>query len=178
MSTMGINMNILGLILVIVYSYLLGSINFAIIISKKLKGIDPREVGSNNPGTTNVLRTAGVLPAVLTLLGDIAKASVAVGLSFFLARWTMMDNGYILVQASMLFVVLGHMFPIFFKFKGGKGIATGIGGLLVLNWQIALIVMVFAITIIIFTRYISLRLNYGNNTLCCIIIVFNKYKYN
>lgn len=148
--------DILGIILVALVSYLLGSISFATIFSKKLKGIDIREHGSKNPGTTNVLRTAGFVPALLTLIFDILKGVISVFLALFLARWTNMKDGYLLVQAAALFSILGHMFPLYYKFKGGKGIATGIGVILVLNWQIGLIVIVFDLVIMIITRYMSL----------------------
>ena len=148
--------DIIGLILVIIVSYLLGSISFATIFSKKFKGIDPREHGSKNPGTTNVLRVAGVLPAILTLIFDILKGVISVLLAYFLAKWTNMQNGFLLVQAAALFSVVGHMFPLYYKFKGGKGIATGLGVIFVLNWQIGLIVVVFALTIMVLSKYVSL----------------------
>ena len=148
--------DILGMILVALVSYLIGSISFATIFSKKLKGIDPREHGSKNPGTTNVLRTAGMLPAFLTLIFDILKGVISVILAVFLAKWTKMEYGYLLVQTAALFVILGHMFPLYYKFKGGKGIATGLGVIFILNWQIGLIVLVFALTVMLLSRYVSL----------------------
>lgn len=147
--------DIIGMVLVATISYLIGSISFATIFSKKLKGIDPKEHGSKNPGTTNVLRTAGVLPAVLTLICDVLKGVLPVLISIFLARWTNMTNGYLLPQIAGLFTIIGHMFSLYYKFKGGKGIATGLGVILVLNWQIALIIIVFAILIMTLTRYVS-----------------------
>ena len=148
--------DIIGIILVALASYLLGSISFATIFSKQLKGIDPREHGSKNPGTTNVLRTAGVLPAVLTLIFDILKGVLPILIAVFLARWTNMSHGYLLPQVAGISVILGHMFSIYYKFKGGKGIATGIGVILVLNWQIALIVALFALLVMLLSRYVSL----------------------
>ncbi len=148
--------DILGIILVALSSYLIGSISFATIFSKKLKNIDPRDFGSRNAGATNVLRTAGFLPAILTLIFDIIKGVIPIFIAIFLAQWTDMNNGYILPQIAAMTVVLGHMYPIYYKFKGGKGIATGIGVILTLNWQIGIIVVVFALAIMIVTRYVSL----------------------
>lgn len=148
--------DLIGIVIVIIASYLVGSISFATIFSKKIKGIDPKEHGSKNPGTTNVLRTAGVLPAALTLVFDILKGVFPVLLSVFLAKWTNMTHGYLLPQLAGIFVIIGHMFPLYYKFKGGKGIATGFGVILVLNWQIALIILLFALLVMLLTQHVSL----------------------
>ena len=148
--------DIIGIIIVALTSYLFGSISFATFFSKKLKGIDPKEHGSKNPGTTNVLRTAGVLPAILTLVFDILKGAIPVLLAVFLANWTGMTGGFLLPQIAAVSVILGHMFSIYYKFVGGKGIATGLGVILVLNWEIALIVLIFALLIMALSKYVSL----------------------
>lgn len=148
--------DIIGMILIAIMSYLVGSVSFATIFSKKIKGIDPREHGSKNPGTTNVLRTAGILPAVLTLLFDVLKGVLPILLAIFLARWTDMSQGYLLPQIAGVFAILGHMFSVYYKFRGGKGIATGVGVILVLNWQIAIIVIIFALLVMLLSRYVSL----------------------
>ena len=115
-----------------------------------------QEYGSKNPGTTNVLRVAGKKVAALTLLGDVLKGVVAVGITALIARLVTPPVNYLILQLSAVAVVLGHMYPIFFKFKGGKGIATGIGLLLVVNWQVAVIMIAFAVLVIAVTRYVSL----------------------
>lgn len=148
--------DIIGIIMITLGSYLVGSISFATIFSKKMKGIDPKDYGSKNAGATNVLRVAGFIPAILTLFFDVLKGVIVVLVAVFLARWTQMNNGYLLPQIASISVVLGHMYPIYYKFKGGKGIATGIGVIFVLNYKIGLIVLVFALMIMIISKYVSL----------------------
>ncbi|MFZ2302330.1 MAG: glycerol-3-phosphate 1-O-acyltransferase PlsY [Gallionella sp.] len=115
----------------VVAAYLLGSISFAVLMSKAFGLPDPRSYGSGNPGATNVLRTGKKAAAVLTLLGDAAKGWVAV---FAAMQFTARDErGVLLVAAVALAVFLGHVFPIFLRFKGGKGVATALGVLLALN---------------------------------------------
>jgi len=112
----------------VVCAYLLGSVSFAVLMSKAFALPDPRTYGSQNPGATNVLRSGKKMAAVLTLLGDAAKGTVAV----LLARQYAPEN-YTLIAAVALAVFLGHLFPIFLRFKGGKGVATALGVLLALN---------------------------------------------
>lgn len=143
-------------ITVAIVAYAIGSINFAVIFSKKFAGFDVRERGSKNAGTTNVLRTVGVKVALLTLACDILKGVVAV-LCAILAKnmWTGFDVVTLKYIAGLM-VVIGHTFPIFFDFKGGKGVATAIGVLLMLNWKIGLICLGLGIIIIAFTKMVSL----------------------
>ena len=118
-------------IVFIVAAYLLGSISFAVLTSKAFGLPDPRSYGSGNPGATNVLRTGKKAAAVLTLLGDAAKGWLAV---FVAIQFTARDEqGVLLVAAVALAVFLGHVFPVFLRFKGGKGVATALGVLLALN---------------------------------------------
>lgn len=145
-------------IVVAVVAYLIGSISFSVIFTKKLAGFDVREKGSGNAGTTNVLRTAGKLPAVLTLICDILKGVAAVLIALLVGQ---MINGdsftrAILVQIAGVFVIIGHTFPIFFKFKGGKGVATALGVILIVNWEVGLICLVFALILMILSRMVSL----------------------
>ena len=107
-----------------VASYVIGSLLFAVIVSRLLGLEDPRSTGSSNPGVTNVLRISGKLPAILTLLGDVLKGTIAVILAGTFTEDPMA------VAFSMLGVVLGHMYPIFFGFSGGKSVATAIGAYL------------------------------------------------
>lgn len=142
--------------LAIIFAYLIGSVNFSVIISKKFAGFDLREKGSGNAGTTNTLRTVGKKAALATLLLDILKGVVAIGIAIFLGKY--MKDVYspeVLVQLAGIFVILGHTFPIFFGFRGGKGIATSLGVLLVINWQIGLICLTFAVALMILTRMVS-----------------------
>lgn len=121
--------------LFIVFSYLLGSISSAIILSKILGFPDPRTQGSNNPGATNVLRIAGKKAAALTLIFDLLKGLVPVLISYQL----FIDNMQIALIGLAAF--LGHCYPIFFNFKGGKGVATAIGATLAFNWISGLFVI-------------------------------------
>ena len=144
-------------IIITIISYLIGSVNFSVLISKKMAGFDVREKGSGNGGTTNVLRTVGKKAAALTLLADIFKGIFAVLIAWFIGNMKKENvNGAILVQLAGFAVVLGHTFPIFFGFRGGKGIATSLGILLLLNWQIGLICLIFAIALMAVTRMVSL----------------------
>ena len=142
-------------IIVAVIAYLLGSISFSVIISKKMAGFDVREKGSGNAGSTNVLRTVGKKAAVLTLICDVLKGVVAVLIATLVGKiWKELD-GALLVQLAGIFVIIGHTFPIFFKFKGGKGVATSLGVLLITNWQIGLICLVFALVLMALTQMVS-----------------------
>ena len=144
-------------IIVAILAYCLGSISFSVLISKKLAGFDVREKGSKNAGSTNVLRTVGKKAAALTLICDILKGVVAVLIALLLGNIVEGTDKALLVQIAALFavVVLGHTFPVFFKFKGGKGVATALGVLFVINWQIALICLVFALLLMVITKMVS-----------------------
>ena len=109
----------------VVCAYLLGSVSFAVLMSKVFGLADPRTYGSGNPGATNVLRSGKKAAAALTLLGDAAKGWVAVALAVHFAPHD--EQGAILVAAVTLAVFLGHLFPVFLRFKGGKGVATALG---------------------------------------------------
>ncbi len=141
-------------------AYFIGSINFSILISKKFAGFDIREKGSGNAGTTNMLRTLGKGAAAITLILDVLKGIITVFISIFFGFilhkiWAINIDTSILVQIAGIFVILGHTYPIYFGFKGGKGVATALGILLVTNWHIGLICLVFALILIIFTRMVS-----------------------
>ena len=142
-------------IVVAILAYLLGSISFSVIFGKKFAGIDVREQGSKNAGATNTLRTAGKKAAIFTLICDILKGVVAVLIGFIVGLWFENIDKSLLVQIAGICVVLGHIFPVFFKFKGGKGVATSLGVLLIINWQIGLICLVFAAVIMALTRMVS-----------------------
>lgn len=144
-------------IIVTIIAYLLGSISFSVIISKKMAGFDVREKGSGNAGTTNVLRTVGKKASIITLICDILKGVVAI-LVAYIAGLILKDSvdKALLIQLAGLAVIIGHTFPIYFGFKGGKGIATALGVLLITNWNIGLICLVFALVLMIITKMVSL----------------------
>ncbi|MGE5795041.1 MAG: glycerol-3-phosphate 1-O-acyltransferase PlsY [Bacteroidota bacterium] len=138
----------------ILIGYLVGSLSFAVIVSKAFRLPDPHTYGSGNPGATNVLRTGNKLAAVLTLLGDGLKGWFAVFLAQRLAwRFGVDDTG---IAAVALAVFVGHLFPVFFRFKGGKGVATAAGVLFALDWRVGLGTLVTWLVIAFFFRYSSL----------------------
>ncbi len=139
-----------------IIAYLIGSINFSVILSKKMAGFDVREKGSGNAGSTNMLRSVGKKAAALTLVCDILKGVVSIGIAILLGKIIHNTNQELLLQIAGIAVVIGHTFPIFFGFKGGKGVATSLGVLLMSNWQIGLICLVFALVLMLLTRMVSL----------------------
>jgi glycerol-3-phosphate acyltransferase PlsY len=146
-------MVVLGIIGVIVIAYLLGSVSFAVVTSHAFGLADPRSYGSGNPGATNVLRSGNKLAAILTLIGDAAKGWFAVWLAQHL---DVPDVGPVMVAAAGLAVALGHVFPVFLKFKGGKGVATALGVLLALSVWLALATVAIWLLVAATTRYSSL----------------------
>ena len=143
-------------IIVTLVAYLLGSISFSVIISKKMAGFDVREKGSGNAGTTNMLRSVGKKAAAITLICDILKGVISIVIAIIVGNIAKNLDRELLLQIAGIAVVLGHTFPIFFGFKGGKGVATSLGVLLMSNWQIGLICLVFAVVLMALTRMVSL----------------------
>ena len=137
------------LLLSLLFGYLFGSLNFAIIYSK-LRGDDIRNHGSGNAGATNVLRTYGKLAALLVFLLDISKGVISV-----LIIRSVFDSE-LLECVTALGAVLGHNFPVYYKFTGGKGVSTSFAVLLILHWQIALIALATFIITVLLSRYVSL----------------------
>lgn len=129
-------------------AYLLGSVSFAILVSRAMRLPDPRSYGSGNPGATNVLRTGKKLAAVLTLAGDAGKGWLAVWLVSIYAPES--------VAIAGLAVFIGHLFPVFHRFLGGKGVATAAGVLFGLDWRIGLGTVATWLIIVAFFRYSSL----------------------
>ncbi|MFF2482144.1 glycerol-3-phosphate 1-O-acyltransferase PlsY [Paenibacillus sp. NPDC058071] len=143
----------LSAVISIVVSYLLGSVSFSIVIAKWLKGIDIRQHGSGNAGATNTIRVLGKGPGILVFFLDIAKGIAAVILGYWLGseqfgEWTAALSG--------LAAIIGHNWPVWFRFKGGKGISTTVGVIASLAFLPALIAGVVAIAAIALTRYVSL----------------------
>ena len=134
----------------LISAYLLGSINSAIIVCYIFRLPSPRSIGSGNPGTTNVLRIGGKVTAIITLMFDIFK-----GLAPVIIARMLTDNEF-LIACTALYAILGHVFPIFFGFKGGKGVATLIGTLFGFWWALGLIFVVTWLIVAIITRYSSL----------------------
>lgn len=143
-------------VIMAIIAYAIGSISFSVIISRKMAGFDVREKGSGNAGSTNMLRSVGKKAALLTLVCDILKGVVSVLLALIIGKINSNVDGAILVELAAFFVVLGHTFPIFFEFRGGKGVATSLGVLLLINWKIGLICLVFALILMALTRMVSL----------------------
>lgn len=140
-------------VLLTLVAYLIGSVSFAVLVSRAFGLADPRSYGSRNPGATNVLRTGRKAAAALTLLGDSAKGWVAVVIAAHYAEagaveWTM--------SAAAFAAVLGHVFPLFFRFQGGKGVSAALGVLIGLNVHLALGTAVTWIIIAVFFRISSL----------------------
>ncbi len=139
-----------------IIAYAIGSINFSVILSEKLAGFDIRQKGSGNAGTTNVLRILGKKVALITLICDILKGVISILIAIILGNIANGSDKELLLQIAGIAVVLGHTFPIFFQFKGGKGVATSLGILLMSNWKIGLICLVFGLVLIALTRMVSL----------------------
>ena len=137
-------------VLIALISYLIGSVSFSYGIARLLKGYDIRMHGSGNAGATNMLRVVGKGPAAAVFLLDMLKGMVAVGL----AAW--FTNSPFLVMLAGIMAIIGHKWPIFLRFRGGKGIATTIGVTATLTFLAALIAGIFAILAIVITRYVSL----------------------
>ena len=129
---------------IVVAAYLLGSVSFAVVVSRAFALPDPHGYGSGNPGATNVLRTGNKLAALLTLLGDGLKGFVAVHLAQMLAGGTPAPE--FTVAATALAVFVGHLYPVFHGFAGGKGVATAAGIVFALHWPLGLALMVIWLT--------------------------------
>lgn len=157
-------------IISIAAAYIIGSIPFGV-LTAKIKGVDLRSVGSGNIGATNVLRTTGKLPALITLLGDFLKGTAAVLLCRFFS-----GGGDLWEGAAGLSAIIGHVFPIFLSFKGGKGVATGFGVLAAYSPVNALMVLIIWLAIAVFTRYSSLAALTAYTALPVIAVLMNASK--
>jgi glycerol-3-phosphate acyltransferase PlsY len=133
-----------------VFAYLLGSVSSAIVIARLFGLKDPREVGSGNPGATNILRYGGKKAAILTLLGDVLKGAVPVLIAHLLGVAS------VILALTMLAAFLGHVFPVFHGFKGGKGVATAFGALAAMNGWVGLALIGSWLVMAVITRYSSL----------------------
>ena len=146
-------------ILALAAAYLLGSVPFAIVLVRLFRGVDVRTQGSGTAGATNVLRTSGRGLAVATMLLDVGKGVAAV----LLMRATTYDPRWL--GAAAVAAILGHIFPVWFGFRGGKGVATAIGGFAVLSWGAVLTVVGAFLLVVAATRFVSL----GSVTAACLL---------
>ena len=160
-----------SLLLTAAVAYLLGSLNFAIIITRLMSKSDIRKYGSGNAGATNVLRSQGKVPAVLTTLGDLAKSIVAVIAGRYIvlgiagmpnellssfAPYEQEFYGLVGAYLAGLFCIVGHLYPLYFGFRGGKGVLTTLGMMLILDWRVALLCLTLFIIVVIISRMVSL----------------------
>ena len=140
----------------ILLAYALGSISFAVVVSKAMGLPDPYTHGSKNPGATNVLRTGNKLAALLTLLGDAAKGWVAVTIARAVLGDPISSDNNLMLGLVAIAVFLGHLYPIFYRFKGGKGVATAAGILFAISWALGLATLGTWLIVAFFMRYSSL----------------------
>ena len=137
-------------VIYLLFSYLIGAISFGIVMSHLFSLPDPRTIGSKNPGATNVLRTGKKLAALLTLLGDALKGALTVGLAQYFELSSLM------IGLIAIATLLGHVFPIYYGFKGGKGVATAAGILFMFSWVMGLTVLGIWLGVFFIWRYSSL----------------------
>jgi glycerol-3-phosphate acyltransferase PlsY len=137
-------------VIYLLFSYLIGAISFGIVISHIFSLPDPRTIGSKNPGATNVLRTGKKLAALLTLLGDASKGALTVGLAQYF------ELPPPIVGLIAIATLIGHIFPIYYGFKGGRGVATAAGILFIFSWVMGLIVLAIWLGVFFIWRYSSL----------------------
>ncbi len=161
---------ILTLFLILI-AYLLGSLNFAIIICKILGLPDPRSEGSRNPGATNVLRIAGKKIAILVMLCDVLKGTLAVVLGILLARTPFV------LSILALAAVLGHIFPVFFRFQGGKGVATMLGAMMALSPILGGLFAITWLLVALLSKYSSLASLVSTALLPIEVLLFADHAY-
>ncbi len=137
-------------------AYLLGSVSFAVVVSKAMGLPDPYTHGSKNPGATNVLRTGNKVAAALTLFGDAAKGWVAVTIARAVLGDPIGSDNNLMLGLVAIAVFLGHLYPIFYRFKGGKGVATAAGILFAISWVLGLATLGTWLIVAFFMRYSSL----------------------
>ena len=158
-------------VLALVIAYMLGSISFGYLAGKVVKGIDIRQHGSGNAGSTNIQRTLGMVPAIVVLLLDIAKGLFAV-----LVAKALTGSEPVQMFAGIA-AVAGHNWPLFFKFRGGRGIATTMGVFIGLAPQVILIATIIGVSVIAITRYVSLGSIIGVLTIPIFMLIFKMPAY-
>jgi len=162
---------VLSFIGLIILGYLIGSIPVGFILGKLVRGIDIREHGSGNIGMTNVMRILGVKAGVFVFFADIAKGAAAVALAWAILAYSpnMVVWGQVAGGAA---AIVGHSWPIYIGFKGGRGIATGFGAVLVLSWPVGLIAFIVFLLVVGLSRYVSLGSILGALTMLLAMIPF------
>ena len=165
---------LISAVVIAILSYLLGSVPFSIIISRIWQGIEIRDYGSKNAGFTNVYRVIGPLPAAIVLILDVCKGMTAV---LLITQISLDSVSLSLIDLKLIAgfsVILGHVFPVFSGFRGGKGIATGLGALLsIIPLEVALALILFVLTVAI-TRYVSLG-SLSATTFIFLTLIFERY---
>lgn len=172
-------MEILLTTVFLILPYLLGSISAAVLVSKGLYGKDIRDLGSNNAGSTNMFRELGLKAGVLTQIIDIGKGSLAAAIPFFFVWWlpdhphqlSHLDLEFQSIIAGMM-AVIGHIYPVFFGFRGGKGINTLLGMMLITNWLACLICVISWVLILYITRYIAIASMGGVLTYPLFLVIY------
>ena len=149
----------------IILAYFIGSISFGILLSKIFKIQDPRSFGSKNPGATNVMRSGKKFVALLTLLGDMLKGTLVVLIAKYYLNF---NDDQVLLIAAVVFI--GHLFPVYYQFKGGKGVATALGVLIAIDSNIAILVLLIWLIVFLVSRIYSLSAITA--ALCLPIIAF------
>jgi len=152
--------------------YLIGCISFGYITGKIFKGKDIREVGSGNAGTANVIRNYGWVPGLITFAGDVLKGTVAALIGKTLCGWTGVETAWIGACVAGLAAVTGHIWPVFLKFRGGKGVATTFGVFLVIMLWYSLIIFAACVVIIAITRTMSIGSLVGTAVMAAVSILF------
>ncbi|MDE0592875.1 MAG: glycerol-3-phosphate 1-O-acyltransferase PlsY [Dehalococcoidia bacterium] len=157
-------------IVILIIAYFIGAIPFGVIIGRVFRGVDIRSYGSGGSGATNVNRTLGPVAGGAVLVADVVKGLVVVAL----ARWAVEGDAW-LIAAVGTTAVLGHMFPVYIKFKGGKGVATGLGALAVIS-PIAAVIALSGVGIAVITRYVSLGSIIGSGLSLGLLIIFSIFE--
>ena len=143
-------------ILIVLISYLYGSIPFSLIIPRIFYNIDPRKYGSGNLGASNVLRTTGVVAGVICYILDFSKGLLGAGLPIILSNLRYIEENHWLIVLGALAAIIGHCWPIYLKFKGGKGVATAMGAILMISPKIFLFFILIYLIVLFIYRYTSL----------------------
>ena len=187
----------LALLLAAVIAYLLGSVSFAIIVTRAFSGKDIRSFGSGNAGATNVLRAQGKLPAALTFVGDLGKSMLSVYIGGELLKRLQLHPVYLLSSSTEAFTayapenleligsylagiccILGHLYPVFFGFRGGKGVMTTLGITLLLDWRSALVLLALFGLVLLVSRMVSLGSLVAATGLPIVTYIFRTYWYH
>ncbi len=169
-------MTIFLLIICFAVSYLIGSVSSAILVGRIMSGDDIRSHGSGNAGATNALRTYGKLAALFVTLGDCLKAVICCVGAILLAKFSPLgaENTKLAIYAAGIGVTFGHNFPLYFNFKGGKGILVSITSLFFADWKIALAVFIISIAVMIITRLVSLGSVLGSLLFIVFALIFKR----